>query len=108
MNQLAASFWHAIDYNLIPTAAFTVERMLAIDPSSENVHLHALVLDRQGRHKAVLMATKTHLSHIGCLYLYAESCLKLQKHADGARVLEAGKRHGSMARTRPILRHNEA
>lgn len=92
MNQLAASFWHAIDYNLIPTAAFTVERMLAIDPSPENVHLHALVLDRQGRHKAVLMATKTHLSHIGCLYLYAESCLKLQKHADGARVLEAGKK----------------
>lgn len=92
MNQLAASFWHAIDYNLIPTAAFTVERMLAIDPSAENVHLHALVLDRQGRHKAVLMATKTHLAHMGCLYLYAESCLKLQKHADGARVLEAGKK----------------
>lgn len=92
MNQLTASFWHAIDFNLIPTAAFTVERMLAIDPCAENVHLHALVLDRQDRHKAVLMATKTHLSHMGCLYLYAESCLKLQKHADGARVLEAGKK----------------
>lgn len=92
VTQLRQLVQYHIDSDLLSNALFFAERLLAYDPkSSESSYLLALCHLRLGDNASAyeyskLVAGKA--SHLGCSYVFAQACLKLQKHKEGIVALE--------------------
>ncbi|KAF5093915.1 hypothetical protein D0Z00_003786 [Geotrichum galactomycetum] len=97
---LRNAVWHYLDHDLLETAAFTAERLQALEEAPGRVgvmpisaaaaatrHLLATVYYRLGRYQTV-MDLCNRVVHVGCLYLYARCCLKLGKLSLGISALE--------------------
>jgi anaphase-promoting complex subunit 3 len=97
---LRNAVWHYLDQDLLETAAFTAERLQALEEASGRFggmpissaavatrHLLATVYYRLGRYQTV-MDLCNKVAHVGCLYLYARCCLKLGKLSLGISALE--------------------
>ncbi|ODQ66400.1 TPR-like protein, partial [Nadsonia fulvescens var. elongata DSM 6958] len=91
IEHLRCVIWHSLDNQLLKTAAFTTERLRALDPGNvTSIYLSALVFYKQRRFKAAVNLTNG-ISDLGCLHLYALSCLELKRWADGILALESSK-----------------
>lgn len=84
---LRSAIWLALDHDLSESAIFNAERLLAIDPSHENKHLYSLVLYRLGHYKSAANAANG-VYHVGCIYIYALCCEKLDMITEGISALE--------------------
>lgn len=82
--------WQALDYDMLDSAEVNAERLLAENPQDEEArHLLGLALYRQGRYRAAAeVVNREGVRHIGCVYVYAQCCLKLKLYAQGIRAIE--------------------
>lgn len=81
--------WYSLDNNLVNNALFVAERLLALnerDPSSR--HLLGLCLLRAGRASSAYHITNG-FRHLGCSYVFAQSCKELGKYREGLLSLES-------------------
>ncbi|VEU24410.1 DEKNAAC105536 [Brettanomyces naardenensis] len=85
IQQLRPTIIYCLDHDLLPTAEFTAERLLAQDPNnSDSTFLYALTLYKSHRHKAAYNAAAHFCtSHVGCSYIFAKACLQLDQEPDG-------------------------
>ncbi|ANB11807.1 anaphase promoting complex subunit CDC27 [Sugiyamaella lignohabitans] len=84
--------WEALDLDMLDSAEFTMEKLLALDPENGSYkHLMALILYRQGRYKAAANIANTSSNHTGCVYIYSRCCLKLKMYGKGIEALEKTK-----------------
>jgi anaphase-promoting complex subunit 3 len=93
--QLRALIWHSLDNDLLETALFTSERLYAYDAkNADSAHIYALCLLRNAQYRQAEQLTKKWLKHVGCAYVYAQCCLKLDdgRQGDGVAALEGCKR----------------
>lgn len=89
IESLTNTVWHALDQNLLETAKFTCDRLRSLAPNNQDVnHLVANVYYRDGQYQQACALTAKHPSHIGCLYIYALSCLKLKDFAKAITAIE--------------------
>lgn len=84
LQQLRPTVLYALDHDLLPTAEFTCERILAQDPdSADSAFLYALTLFKSERYKAAYNAASQHCTtHPGCSYVFAKACMKLEQEPD--------------------------
>lgn len=92
INQLKVVVWYHLDNDLLNNALFLAGRMHALDPrNTEAVHLLALCHQKSGQFKTAYHYTQTVARrglHLGCAYVFAQACLKLQRAAEGIDALE--------------------
>ncbi|KAF2184109.1 TPR-like protein [Zopfia rhizophila CBS 207.26] len=90
--QLRQLIYYHLDNDLLENALFLAGRLHGLEPRSPDAaHLLALCNLRLGRYKAALDYSKPKGSqgqHLGCAYVFAQACLALEKHVDGAHALE--------------------
>lgn len=90
--QLRQIIWYHLDNESHENALFFAGRLHAIDPRNpDSVHILALCHLRCGQAKAAYdqcrpLALKR--EHLGCSYVFAQSCLVLEAFADGIAALE--------------------
>ncbi|KAK3717620.1 anaphase-promoting complex subunit cdc27 [Vermiconidia calcicola] len=84
-----------LDADLADTANFLAGRLHALEPRSpESAHLLALTYLRLRRFKAAADTAQKHGSngrHLGCAYVFAQSCLQLGRGTEGIAALEKSK-----------------
>lgn len=88
---LRSLVWYNLDNNLLPTAVFIAERLLAQDPkSAESHHLLAYCYYRSRQLKSAEHIASKALRHLGCAFIYAQCCLELGngKEKHGIATLE--------------------
>jgi hypothetical protein len=88
---LRSLVWYNLDNNLLPSAVFIAERLLAQDSkSAEAHHLLALCYYRTKQLKSAEHTALKAIRHLGCAYIYAQCCLELNngKEKHGINVLE--------------------
>ncbi|KAH3677197.1 hypothetical protein WICMUC_001778 [Wickerhamomyces mucosus] len=86
--QLKSIVLYSLDNDLIPSAEFAAERLLAEtkDDDLDSVHLYGLVLIKQRRFKTAYNLTINKL-HIGCVYVFARAALELERGNEGIYAL---------------------
>ncbi|KAH3671706.1 hypothetical protein OGAPHI_000411 [Ogataea philodendri] len=89
LRQLRATIRYSLDYDLLSTAEFTSERLIAQDPTDlDSIHLYALVMYKLRRYKTAYNLTSPHSAqHVGCSYIFAKACLELKCEPDGISAL---------------------
>jgi anaphase-promoting complex subunit 3 len=80
--------WYSLDNNLVSNAIFVAERLLALnDRDQSSRHLLGLCMLRAGRASSAYNVTNGH-RHLGCSYIFAQSCKELGKYREGLLALE--------------------
>jgi hypothetical protein len=80
--------WYSLDNNLVNNALFVAERLLALNDRDQNSrHLLGLCFLRAGRASSAYNITNGH-RHLGCCYVFAQSCKELGKFREGLLSLE--------------------
>ena len=90
--QLRQLIYYHLDNGLIENALFLAGRLHALDTKNPDaIHLLALCNLRLGRYKAAFDHAKPRSNtqqHLGCVYVFAQACLGLERHDAGAQALE--------------------
>ena len=90
--QLRQLIHYHLDNGFYENALFLAGRLHALDPrSAETCHLIALCNLRLGRYKAAYdyaQPKPNQPGHLGCMYVFAQACLALNCHEEGAVALE--------------------
>lgn len=80
--------WYSLDNNLVGNALFVAERLLALNDRDQNSrHLLGLCMLRAGRASSAYNFTNGY-RHLGCSYVFAQSCKELGKYREGLLALE--------------------
>ncbi|QPG76119.1 hypothetical protein FOA43_003505 [Brettanomyces nanus] len=85
IQQLRPTVIYCLDHELLPSAEFTAERLLAQDSENpDSIFLYALTIYKEHRFKAAYnAASRCCTTHVGCSYIFAKSCLQLEQEPDG-------------------------
>ncbi|CAJ2506177.1 Uu.00g003070.m01.CDS01 [Anthostomella pinea] len=90
--QLRQVIYYHLDNLSYENALFFAERLVAHDPrSSESAYLLAVCHYRLGDHRSAYEVSKAagHRGiHLGCSYIYAQTCLIIERFKDGITALE--------------------
>lgn len=81
---------HSLDTLNLANAEFAAERLLALDLSRmDSLYLYCLVLFRQGNYKSCYnrLINTLALEDWGCAYIFARSCLNIDRHKEGLFLL---------------------
>ncbi|KAL9612796.1 MAG: hypothetical protein Q9167_002631 [Letrouitia subvulpina] len=92
VNQLRQLIYYHLDNNLLRNALFFAGRLQAYEcRSSEAAYLLSLCHFRLGQLKSAYDYSRSSGSrgtHLGCAYIFAQSCLALEKYLEGITALE--------------------
>lgn len=92
VGQLRQLVYYHLDNYSYDNALFYAERLTAHDPrSSESVYLLALSHFRLGDYRTAYEYSKAVAyrgSHLGCAFVFAQTCLVLERYKDGITALE--------------------
>ncbi|KAJ4341237.1 anaphase-promoting complex subunit cdc27 [Didymella glomerata] len=90
--QLRQLIHYHLDNGFVENALFLAGRLHALDTrNADAAHLLALCNLRLGRYKAAFEHSKTKAAqaqHLGCVYVFAQACLALERFELGATALE--------------------
>ncbi|KAF2673637.1 TPR-like protein [Microthyrium microscopicum] len=90
--QLRNLVYYSLDNELLQTALFHAGRLHGVEPRNpDSAHLIALCHYRMGQYKAAYDYSKLkggQGGHLGCAYIFAQSCLALQRFGEGATALD--------------------
>lgn len=93
--QLRNQVYYALDNDILGTALFHAGRLHGLDPrNGDAAHLIALCHYRMGQYKAAYDYSRDkglRGVHLGCSYIFAQSCLALQRYVEGTTALERAK-----------------
>jgi len=88
---LRQTIYYHLDNLSFENALFFAERLLAQDRAPESAYLLALCHFRRGDSRSAYEASKPYGcrgSHIGCAFIFAQSCLDLERYKEGITALE--------------------
>lgn len=89
ISQLRKIIWHSLDNHLLSNAIFMAERLVAYDSKNlDSTYLLALCFFRDGQIRPAEHLTEGVTRHVGCVYIYAQCCLKRKKFVEGSEALE--------------------
>ena len=92
---LRSQILYHLDADLPDTANFLAGRLNALEPRNpDSAHLLALTYSRLRRFKAAADSAQKFGSngrHLGCAYVFAQSCLQLGRFVEGVAALEKGR-----------------
>ena len=92
VSQLRQLVYYQLDNNLLKNALFLADRLHAYDQkNAEATYLLALCQHQSGLCKSAFDTARSQANrgtHLGCAYIFAQSCLELGRYADGISVLE--------------------
>ncbi|KAI0194181.1 tetratricopeptide [Astrocystis sublimbata] len=90
--QLRQIVHYHLDHHSYDNAHFFAERLAAHDPrAAESAYLLALCHFRLGDHKSaheISKASGYRGNHLNCAYIFAQTCLSLERYKDGITALE--------------------
>ncbi|KAK5109860.1 hypothetical protein LTR62_006467 [Meristemomyces frigidus] len=93
--QLHQLIYYHLDNDMLDTANFLAGRLHALEPrSGDSFHLLALSYYRLGRYRASYDFSHklgANGKHLGCAYVFAQSCLNLGRNTEGCTALEKAK-----------------
>ena len=93
--QLRQLIHYNLDCDSLHNASFLAGRLCAIDPkSTEAIYLQALSYFRLDQVHAAYRCTKEQsgkIGHLGCIYVFAQSCLALGRFLEGILALDRSK-----------------
>lgn len=93
--QLRNLVYYSLDNDLLQNALFHAGRLHGLDTRNGDAsHLIALCHFRMGQYKAAHDYSRDkglRGNHLGCAYVFAQSCLALQRFVDGITALERSK-----------------
>jgi len=91
-SQLRNQIYYSLDNELLTTALFHAGRLHGYDPrNGDSAHLIALCHYRLGQYRAAYDYSREkgyRGTHLGCAYIFAQSCLALQKFQEGTTALD--------------------
>ncbi|MCJ1312818.1 anaphase-promoting complex subunit cdc27 [Agyrium rufum] len=91
-SQLRQLIHYNLDCDSLKNASFLAGRLCALESKSpEAAYLQALCYYRLGQFRAAYDTTKSYSSkgnHLGCTYVFAQSCLALEKELEGIIALD--------------------
>ncbi|KPM42286.1 hypothetical protein AK830_g4283 [Neonectria ditissima] len=91
--------YRQLDNDLNENALFLLDRLHALEPDNASwVHLRSLCCLRLGRFASACdYSREKGISgdHLGCSYVFSQSCLFQKRYAEGIRALEQAQRQGS-------------
>lgn len=94
-SQLKQLIYYHLDNEMLDNANFLAGRLHALEPRNPDAsHLLALTYFRARRFKAAYDFSQKYGAngrHLGCAYIFAQSCLELRRHAEGVTALEKAK-----------------
>ncbi|ODV93185.1 hypothetical protein PACTADRAFT_51804, partial [Pachysolen tannophilus NRRL Y-2460] len=89
ITQLRSSVFYLLDNDLLQSAEFTCERLVAQNPSNLNsIYLYGLVLYKRQKFKTAYNVTANHLN-VGCSYIFAKCSLELSLANEGIYALQS-------------------
>lgn len=90
--QLRFMIYYHLDNDLSDNALFLAGRLYALDPRSPDaIHLLALCHLRSNQYKLAFdysQAAARRALHLGCSYIFAQTCLRLGRNPEGIDALE--------------------
>ena len=90
--QLRQLVYYSLDNELLQTALFHAGRLHGLDTrNGDAAHLMALCHYRLGQYKAAYDYSREkglRGLHLGCAYIFAQSCFMLQRYIDGITALD--------------------
>ncbi|KAF7185502.1 Protein bimA [Pseudocercospora fuligena] len=94
-SQLKQLIYYHLDNEMVDNANFLAGRLHALEPRNPDTsHLLALTYFRSQRFKAAYDFSQKYGAngrHLGCAYIFAQSCLQLGRHMEGVTALEKAK-----------------
>ncbi|KXS95175.1 hypothetical protein AC578_11155 [Pseudocercospora eumusae] len=94
-SQLKQLIYYHLDNEMVDNANFLAGRLHALEPRNPDTsHLLALTYFRSQRFKAAYDFTQKYGAngrHLGCAYIFAQSCLHLGRYTEGVTALEKAK-----------------
>lgn len=97
--QLRNLVYYSLDNDLPQTALFHAGRLHGLDcRNGDAAHLMALCHFRMGQYKAAYDYSRDkglRGHHLGCSYIFAQSCLALQRYVEGMTALERSRNQWS-------------
>ncbi|EME84784.1 uncharacterized protein MYCFIDRAFT_65039 [Pseudocercospora fijiensis CIRAD86] len=94
-SQLKQLIYYHLDNEMLDNANFLAGRLHALEPRNPDTsHLLALTYFRSQRFKAAYdfsLKYGANGRHLGCAYIFAQSCLQLGRHMEGVTALEKAK-----------------
>ena len=92
ISQLRQLIYYHLDCNFLQNALFFAGRLHAYEPkSSEAIYLLALCHWRLGQLRAAYDCSRSAGSrgtHLGCAYVFAQTCLGLERYLEGVTALD--------------------
>lgn len=88
IQQLRSTVLYGLDNDLIPSAEFAAERLIAETSGQDlnSIHLYGLVLLKKNRYKAAYNLTANKI-HAGCAFVFAKAAFNLGKGQEGVVAL---------------------
>jgi anaphase-promoting complex subunit 3 len=91
-NQFRHLIYYHLDNGLTKNALFVAGRLFAFEPRSQEAsYLLALCHLRLDQYKTAYEISRTSGAkgvNLGCVYVFAQACLALDRHQEGIRALE--------------------
>ncbi|CAK4031045.1 related to 20S cyclosome subunit (Nuc2 Cdc27) [Lecanosticta acicola] len=108
-SQLRQLIYYHLDNDMLDNANFLAGRLHALEPRNpDSSHLLSLTYLRSQRYKAAYDFSFKYGAngrHLGCAYIFAQSCLQLGRNTDGIHALE--KARGSWSLKNDWDKHSE-
>lgn len=109
-SQLRQLIYYHLDNEMVDNANFLAQRLYAAEPRNPDAsHLLALTYFRLQRFRAAYDFSHKYGAngrHLGCAYIFAQSCLELEQSPEGAAALE--KARNAWAGTNDWKQHSES
>ncbi|CZT15028.1 related to 20S cyclosome subunit (BimA/Nuc2/Cdc27) [Ramularia collo-cygni] len=94
-SQLRQLIFYHLDNDMVDNANFLAQRLFAAEPRNpDSSHLLALTYFRLRRFRAAFDFSQKYGAngrHLGCAYIFAQSCLELEQNMEGVTALEKSK-----------------
>lgn len=102
MALLANQIWQCLDLEFLDGSEILAEQLVANEDSPDTRYLLAHVQYRKGQYDSAIMTCKQSLDHPGCVWVYAQSCLRLERASDGMKALDTSRKLWDLGNDMPL------
>lgn len=89
---LASQVWQCLDLELLDGAEFLAEQLVANNDTPDTRFMLGYVQNRRGQHSSAIVTCEGYIEqHVGCLWVFSQACLKLDKITRGLNALDANR-----------------
>lgn len=102
MALLANQIWQCLDLDFLDGSEILAEQLVANEDTPDTRYLLAHVQYRKGQYDSAIMTCTHFLDHPGCVWVYAQSCLRLERASDGMKALDMARKLWDLGSDMPL------